>query len=139
MNQKLMYVERKSGGHRGCAWIGLVSFSRTGATLFFNGRAHRSLKGSGISGNYADIETGEEFWISGVKKRGTNRHQFGGGAVFVDRAAVSALLQKLATSALDPASFVVSDAEDTTARRISLHHKENEPITQKRRSKPVQR
>ena len=26
------------------------------------------LKGSGISGNYFDVETGDEYWISGVKK-----------------------------------------------------------------------
>jgi hypothetical protein len=31
-------------------------------------------KGSGVSGNFSDVESGEEYWISGVKRRGSNVH-----------------------------------------------------------------
>ena len=31
-------------------------------------RLFQSLNGMGISGNYSEIETGNEYWISGVKK-----------------------------------------------------------------------
>jgi hypothetical protein len=132
-----MYVEEKDGGHSGEAWIGLVSFSKTGATLYFNGRAYRSLKGRGFTANYADVETGEQFWITGVKRRGTNRHQFGSGVIHVDRRAMPMLLKVLGTSALDPARFPVGDAIDTSVRRGELHEKENAVVSAKRPDKPV--
>ena len=137
MQTRLMYVEHKTGGHHGEAWIGLVSFSKTGKTLYFNGRAYRSLKGRGLSSNYADVETGEQFWISGVKKRGSNRHRFGGGVVTVDRQAVPALLAELGVPKLDPSAFVVGDAIETEMKRETLNEKENQPVTRARRDKPV--
>jgi len=137
MRKRLMYVENKAGGDRGEAWIGLVAFSKTGATLYFNGRAYRSLKGRGISANFADIETGEQYWISGVKKRGTNRHRFGGGIISVDRTAVPALLAELGTTTLDKTRFEIDQAVETSARLVELRDKENQAVTRKRRSKPV--
>ena len=80
-----MYVELKSGhDDRGPARIGLVSFNRTGKTLSYKGKKFQSLKGSGISGNYFDVETGEEYWISGCKRNGQDRHWAGGGPVDID-------------------------------------------------------
>jgi hypothetical protein len=121
MHERLMYVEAKSGGHNGEAWIGLVSFSKTGATLYFNGRAYRSLRGRGFIANHYDGETGEPFWISGVKRRGTNRHQLGSGAIHVERRAVPLLLEILGRSTLDPGRFVVGEAVNTSARRAEMH------------------
>jgi len=92
----MMYVELKSGhGDNGPAWIGRVAFSKSGRSIFYRNRELRRLKGRGISGNYFDVDTGEEFWVSGVKKRGTNRHSAGSGAVQIDddvRAEYEALL-----------------------------------------------
>ena len=71
-----MYIERKpGGGDAGPARIGRVSFSKTGRTVYYGGRAFQRLKGGGVSGNYADVETGDEYWISGCKKDGTDRHR----------------------------------------------------------------
>lgn len=83
---RVMYVERKSGfNDDGPAWIGRVRFSKTGSTIYYRGMAFRSLKGSGISGgNHYDIETGEEYWISGPKKNRQDRHWAGGGPVEID-------------------------------------------------------
>jgi hypothetical protein len=120
MQERLMYVEAKDGGHSGDAWIGFVSFSKTGAALYFIGRAYRSLKGRGVAANYADVETAERFWISGVKKGGTNRHKFGSGVIHVDRRAAPLLLRLLGASVLDPARFVVGEPVDTSARRGEL-------------------
>jgi hypothetical protein len=128
MQERLMYVEAKGEGHSGEAWIGFVSFSKTGATLYFNGRAYRSLKGRGFSANYGDVESGEQFWISGVKKRGTNRHQFGSGVIHVDRRAIPTLLKVLGASVLDLARFVVGDVIDTATRRDELHEMENSAL-----------
>ena len=68
-----MYIEDKSGGLSGPARIGRVSFSKTGRTLYYRGRSFRSLKGAGFKANYYDVETGEEFWISGPRKDGGDR------------------------------------------------------------------
>jgi hypothetical protein len=74
----LRYIELKSGySDNGPAWIGHVTPSKTGRMLYFNGRALMKLKGQrrGKSGgNYIDMETGESFWVSGVKKNGEDRH-----------------------------------------------------------------
>ena len=74
MQRRIMYVEDKSEGLTGPARIGWVTFSRSGRTLYYRGRAFRSLKGTGMSkANYYDIETGEEFWISGPRRDGADR------------------------------------------------------------------
>jgi hypothetical protein len=65
-----MYIESKGSGLTGPARIGCVSFSKTGATIYYRGRTFRSLKGSGFKANYYEVETGEHYWISGPKKNG---------------------------------------------------------------------
>lgn len=57
----------------GSARIGRVTFSRTGATLQYDGKSFQSLKGSGFKANYFCVETGEKYWISGPRKDGTDR------------------------------------------------------------------
>jgi len=70
---RIMYVESKSGGLNGPARIGRVTFSKTGKSLTYRGRTFQSLKGRGFKANYFDVETGEEFWISGPRKDGQDR------------------------------------------------------------------
>ena len=61
-----MYIEFKGNGLTGPGRIGRVSFSKRGHTIYYEGKAFQSLKGRGISkANYFDVETGEEYWISG--------------------------------------------------------------------------
>ena len=38
----------------------------------------------GISGKHEHVKSGEEFWVSGSKKDGTDRHWAGSGSVEVD-------------------------------------------------------
>jgi len=76
-----MYVENKDGlleDHS--AWIGWVTFSRTGRSVYYKGRNLRAIGGKGIRGNFIDEDTGEEYWVSGVKRRGSNTHPVAGGA-----------------------------------------------------------
>ena len=83
----LRYVELKSGySDNGPAWIGYVTSSKTGRTLYFNGRGLLKLKGQRRqdAGNYMDVESGEGFWVSGVKKNGEDRHWAGSGKVLVE-------------------------------------------------------
>ena len=75
---ELKYIELKSGyNDNGPAWIGWVKNSQSGKTLYFNDHAFQ--KASEGKGWYYDIETGERYWISGVKKNGMDRHWAGSG------------------------------------------------------------
>ena len=67
---RIMYIERKAGSLTGAARIGRVSFSKTGRTLYYRGQTFQSLKGAGFKSNYYCVETGEDYWISGPKRRG---------------------------------------------------------------------
>ena len=83
-----MYLENKSGMNDGSdARIGWVSFSETGSTIYYRGLS--LIKANGVSGNFLDPETGHEFWISGVKKRGSNVHWAGSASVEVDADALT--------------------------------------------------
>ena len=73
MQTRIMYIESKADGLTGPARIGRVSFSKTGRTLYYRGRSFQSLKGAGFKSNYYEIETGEEYWISGPRKDGADR------------------------------------------------------------------
>jgi hypothetical protein len=73
MQTRIMYIENKSGGLTGPARIGRVSFSKTGRTLYYGGKSFRSLKGAGFKSNYYDIQTADEYWISGPRRDGADR------------------------------------------------------------------
>lgn len=72
MQSRIMYIEDKSGGLTGPARIGRVTFSKTGKTIYYQGRSFRSLKGRGIKANYYEVGTGASFWISGPRKDGAD-------------------------------------------------------------------
>ncbi len=67
-----MYIENKSGGLANAGRIGRVTFSKSGRTLRYAGREFQSLGGRGFKANYFDIETREEFWISGPRRDGAD-------------------------------------------------------------------
>jgi hypothetical protein len=73
MKPRIMYIECKTNGLTGPARIGRVTFSKTGKTIYYAGRTFQSLKGSGFKANFYDVATGEEYWISGPRKDGTDR------------------------------------------------------------------
>jgi hypothetical protein len=68
-----MYIERKAGNLTGDARIGRVTFSKTGKMLYYKDKKFQSLKGKGFKSNYVEIEPGENYWISGLKKTGGDR------------------------------------------------------------------
>jgi hypothetical protein len=68
-----MYIEYKGGGITGPARIGRVTFSKSGKSLYYQGRRFQTLAGQGFKANYFDVATGEEYWISGCKKDGADR------------------------------------------------------------------
>ena len=72
MQPRIMYIECKADGLSGPARIGRVSFSKTGRTLYYAGRELAKMHG-GYKANCFDVNTREEYWISGCKKRGGDR------------------------------------------------------------------
>jgi hypothetical protein len=125
----LRHIELKSGhadngpADNGPAWIGYVTPSKSGRTLYFNGRGLMKLKGQrrGESGgNYIDMVSGESFWISGVKKNGQDRHWAGSGKVQVEDAAVPEYLKVIGAATLDPSRCEVTNAiRPTDIARLS--------------------
>jgi hypothetical protein len=73
MKSRIMYIEYKEDGLTGPARIGRMTFSKTGATLYYRGQAFRSLKGAGFKSNYFDVATGERYWISGPRRDGQDQ------------------------------------------------------------------
>jgi hypothetical protein len=75
--------------------------------------------GGGVIGNAFDVETRDFYWISGVKKRGTNRHWAGSGRVSVSEDAVQALLELKGWAELDDFEYdVVPSFPSTDKDRI---------------------
>ncbi|MDN4013206.1 hypothetical protein QX233_12090 [Chryseobacterium gambrini] len=126
MKSKIRYIENKSSGHHGSAWIGWVEFSKSGQTVYFNNKALKKLKIPGISGNHFDIETGEEYWVSGVKKNGQDRHQLGGGKIMIDRKSVPEYLKLVDFTVLDENTYTLIDFAKTDKQRFN--EIENEEI-----------
>ena len=69
---RIMYIERKAESLNGPARIGRVTFSKSGRTVEYDGRHFQKSK-SGYKWNHFDVETGDEYWISGPRKDGCDR------------------------------------------------------------------
>jgi hypothetical protein len=67
-----MFVQLKSGYNtdQGPSWICWVDFNRSWKTARFHGRELR--RGQGVSANFYDVATNEEFWLSGPKRDGSD-------------------------------------------------------------------
>ena len=68
---RIMYIENKSGnGLIGAARIGRVKFSKSGKSIHYKDKTFQTLDGTGFKSNYVDVDTGDEYWISGCRKDG---------------------------------------------------------------------
>lgn len=123
----LRYIELKTGyNDNGPAWIGLVQLSKSGQTVYFNGKALK--RGStGAAGNHYDLETGDSYWISGVKKDGQDRHRAGSGKITIEASAVAEYLDTIGAKDLDLSKFEISDDFEPTDP-AKLYSLENEPL-----------
>ena len=120
----LRYLELKSGhSDDGPAWIAYVTPSKSGRTLYFNGRGLMKLRGQRrgeAGGNYVDMESGQSFWVSGVKKNGQDRHWAGSGQVLVEAAAVSDYLDAIKPRTLDTSRYEITESiVQTDIERLS--------------------
>lgn len=77
-----MFIEDKSLGLSGPARIGRVRFSQSGRSLYYRGRTFQRVQG--YTFNHVDVETGEEFWISGPRQDGADRLYGEGKPIEID-------------------------------------------------------
>lgn len=104
MEKEILYVEKTNGfNHDEEAWIGYGFFNRTRKTIYFNGRILG--KGRGTVGNFVDIDSGEEFWVSGVKKNGQDRHWAGKGKIYIDESVIQDYMDHTNTTTLSKSKF----------------------------------
>lgn len=129
MRRELLYVEAKAGDlHRGTAWIAMVKTSKTGRTVYFDGRA-LGRHGSGGRGNHVCLRTRDEYWVSRPKRDGGDRHVHGGGAILVERRALEPYLahRGLTADDLRPSEYrVIDDLPDPDLD--ALHAEANDPL-----------
>jgi len=123
----LYYIEKKTGSnHDGPAWIGYIKKSKTGKTIYFNNRAYQKYG----HGDYADIETGEGYWISRIKRNGQDRHWAGHGKIMIDRKAVNEYLNYRELTELKESQFTIVDIVETR-QLIDFYEIENEKMSNK--------
>lgn len=113
MRTEFKYIELKSGfSHNGPAWIGLVSFSKSGKTIYFDGKAFQRIGSDRMRGNFYDIETGEEYWISGVKKNQQNRHIYGNGIIYIEKRVLNEYLKIINEEVLNTNSYEIIEVNE---------------------------
>ena len=80
-----MYLELKTGhDNDGPARIGWVTLSKTGRTLTYQGLSLEKLVDGGSDGNFQDSSTGDQYWVSSVKRQRHIRPTAGTGPLTVD-------------------------------------------------------
>jgi hypothetical protein len=120
MKKQLAYIELKTGySDNGPAWIGLVEFSKSGQTIYFDDKALKKQKISGNNSNHYDIETGNEYWVSGVKKNGQDRHWAGKGKIMIDKNSIEDYLLFTNKKELNSTKFQIIEFKKTDKERIS--------------------
>jgi hypothetical protein len=68
--KRVMWIEFKGENIVGPARIGWVDVRDKGKRLDYGNQSFRTLRGQGFKSNYYDVETHEEYWISGCRKDG---------------------------------------------------------------------
>ena|SRR5690349_6110620 len=83
MARRIMFVQLKTGHDidRGPSWIGWVDFNRSWNTARYRGRQLRRFPG--YDSNFYDVDTHEDFWLSGPKRDRTDT-RYGPATTTVD-------------------------------------------------------
>jgi hypothetical protein len=117
MKRELKYIELKSGySDNGPAWIGYVEYSKSGKTTYFNDKAF----GGNGHGGCSDLETGEIYWITGIKKDGNNRHQFGSGIIQIEKTAIEEYESLTGINISDNKKFQIITVNTTDKKRFEI-------------------
>jgi hypothetical protein len=118
MKTELKYIELKTGypNENGPAWIGRVTKSKTGRTYYFNGKRFWRIRMTTVS-NHSSHDG--DYWISGVKKRGSNRSQRGSGKIYLQRLALDEFLSHTNQNKVDLSLYEVVDIPDDFGAKLN--------------------
>jgi hypothetical protein len=86
--------------------------------------------GQGIQGNYMNIETRDEYWISGVKRNQEDRHWAGSGIIMIGKSVVEEYLSLIGANRLDARRFKVVQLNQGDVRSRT-HDRENRKLIDK--------
>ena len=115
----IKYIELKTGyNHNGPAWIGQVEFSKSKQTIYFNNQAFKKIKGQGVLGNYYDLASGNEYWISGIKKNEQNRHKNSSGIIGVEDEIVNQYLKYIGRKNLEKSLYKIVEVLKTDRNKF---------------------
>ena len=70
--RRVMWIEYKGDGLAGPARIGWATVKDRGKRIDYAGRTFRTKSGSGFKANFYEVESGDDYWISGCRKDGRN-------------------------------------------------------------------
>ncbi|MDO5561939.1 MAG: hypothetical protein Q4G02_04200 [bacterium] len=112
MRTELKYIELKTGygNENGPAWIGRALPSKSGRAFYFNGKAFRRIRFLNVSNYVSDDD--EDYWISGVKKSGSNRSVHGSGKIMLQKLAVEEFLVHTGQEKVDTRLYDIVDIPD---------------------------
>jgi len=65
-----MWIEQKGDQIVGPARIGWAEVKDRGKRIDYRGKTYRSLRGAGFKANFYEVESREQYWISGCRKDG---------------------------------------------------------------------
>ena len=69
------------------------------------------MQGTGINSNYFDLESGEEYWVSGIKKDMTDRHWAGGGTIMIEKRILSDYLNLVGIKELPGSGYELTEVQ----------------------------
>jgi hypothetical protein len=117
----LKYIELKTGHpDNGPAWVARVRASKSGRTLYFNGKALKRVHLP--SANHCDVASQEAYWVSGVRQSGLDRRRAGSTKVAIEAGAVEEYLRVTGSLELDSARFeVIEDLAPTDPASFDDH------------------
>lgn len=89
----------------------MIKTSKTKKTIYFNESLFRKVIMK-LDQTNLDIENGDEYWISRLKKKESNRHWAGHEKIRIDRRAVNDYLALIEEKELPLNIFEIIDIED---------------------------
>jgi hypothetical protein len=102
----LRYIELKTGHvEAGPAWVARVRASKSGSTIYFNGKA---LKRAHLpSANYLDTAGQEAYWVSAIGKGGLDRRWEGPRKVLMEAGVIDEYLRVTGSAEPDLTRFEI--------------------------------
>jgi len=130
VKNELVYVEKISEDDETSAWIGYAETSKSGVTKYFNEKTFELVIGGDLNTNYYETETGEEYWISSVKKNIKENRWTHLDEVLIDSTAINHYMSLLALTKI-PKNLKLTSIKPFDPEK-TLYNKENLHIIERR-------